>query len=503
MRPSQEPIAPSPARPRATLGPAMCAAALAVLYVAWYWHAGPVDDDYIVQRYARNLLAGHGFVFNPGGEAAEGFTSPLWLAVAVALHALGLAGDGAVRALGGLALAAAAATGAQLGVLSASRAPRWLAAWPGFAIAASPALAYHAVAGLGTVPLAAALLAFGMAWVRAERDGRAPWAAGLWLAVAALLRQEAALLWLPFLAVGLKRRQLGPLVPGFLALAGWSAARFALFGRFDPVTHAVKRLPLTAELEYGAHYLLDAARDAGLVVVLAGALAVLVRRRAPAAWRGLAAGVLLHTLYVAAVGGDWMPLARFVVPILPLGFALAGEAAGALRVPLLGFCAVIGVAAPQLGQWQRAQVHFDREFFEARWLVLGAHFKAAAPGARVALSPIGAFGYRSDLELVDLLGLTHTGLLAAEPDLARIRLKGHHRHDKELVLRDPPEYVLLGNAVLQPDTGRLAINPWEQDLVLDPRFRALYVHARVPIDGAAAEWFRRRDVPPMAGEVPR
>ena len=36
----------------------LLAALLAALHAASYWSAGPVDDDYIVHRYAANLLAG-------------------------------------------------------------------------------------------------------------------------------------------------------------------------------------------------------------------------------------------------------------------------------------------------------------------------------------------------------------------------------------------------------------------------------------------------------------
>ena len=36
-----------------------------------------IDDAYITFRYARNLLAGHGFVFNPG-EQVLGTTTPVY-----------------------------------------------------------------------------------------------------------------------------------------------------------------------------------------------------------------------------------------------------------------------------------------------------------------------------------------------------------------------------------------------------------------------------------------
>ncbi|MFQ5921958.1 MAG: hypothetical protein ACE5M4_03875, partial [Anaerolineales bacterium] len=45
-----------------------------------------IDDAYITFRYARNLLDGHGLVYNPG-EAVLGTTTPLF---ALLLSALGV-----------------------------------------------------------------------------------------------------------------------------------------------------------------------------------------------------------------------------------------------------------------------------------------------------------------------------------------------------------------------------------------------------------------------------
>jgi len=489
----------------------LLAALLAGLHAASYWSAGPVDDDYIVHRYAANLLAGYGFVYNPGGEAAEGFTSPFWLAVSVAVQALdplrGAALEDAVRGLG---VAAAALTA----WVVARAAGTTRVAWAGLAVAASPAFAFHAVAGLGTVFLALFLALFAARWLAAERRQVTPLGAGLWLALACLTRQEAALLWLPFLVVAWRRRQVVAALPAGLALVGWTVARLALFGRLDPVTHAVKRLPLAAELDYGLHYLWRSTLDALVLVALAAALVVVCDRRRGAALRALGAGVLLHAAYVVLVGGDWMPLARFFVPVLPLGLLLFGAAverhvpeaprlAAWAAAPRLAAWTVV-LLGLQLGQRERAQVVFDHGFFERRWVALGEHFRRfAPPGTRVALSPIGAFGQRSRLPIVDLLGLTHTRLLGVSPDLEGVRMKGHHRHDAEWVLADPPEFIVLGNGVVQPDTGRLAVNPWERDIATDPRFAALYVKVRAELDGAPLEWFRRRDVAPLAGETPR
>ena len=51
--------------------------------------AGPVDDMFIFARYAENLAAGHGLVFNPG-ERVEGYSSPLWVSILGAAAALRL-----------------------------------------------------------------------------------------------------------------------------------------------------------------------------------------------------------------------------------------------------------------------------------------------------------------------------------------------------------------------------------------------------------------------------
>ena len=64
------------------------------------WRELPqIDDAYISYRYARNLVEGHGLVFNPG-ERVEGFTNLLWtLLVALGL-ALGSSAEFAGRSLG-------------------------------------------------------------------------------------------------------------------------------------------------------------------------------------------------------------------------------------------------------------------------------------------------------------------------------------------------------------------------------------------------------------------
>src|SRR5688572_17909595 len=51
---------------------------LALGHAASFLGAGPHDDDFIVYRYARNLVEGNGLVYH-AGERIEGYSAPLWV----------------------------------------------------------------------------------------------------------------------------------------------------------------------------------------------------------------------------------------------------------------------------------------------------------------------------------------------------------------------------------------------------------------------------------------
>ncbi len=482
---------------------------LAALGHAWWWRGtGPVDDDYIVYRYAQNLVAGHGLVFNPG-ERFEGFTTPLWVFWHAAWQALG--GSSPTLAVGAgvagwVACVAACCIMAARGALSL---------WPAWWLAAAPAMAWHAHAGLGTTCMGLALL--GAFW--AQR--RSPWGAGLCLAVACALRQEFVLFVLPVVFGAPREQRLALGLPACLALGGWTAFRLAYYGMLLPVTYATKKLPILADLGYGLSYLAQATWNLGW----AGLLAVLIWR----AWRerdrrrwAWTVGIVLHSAYIVWVGGDFMVLSRFFVPVFPLLVALVwfgesptvgadrskpqslgGEAnrSGFGWVPVLGLAGVLALQWNQVGPHEEARATrvLLQQGFKQRWARLGAHFQTLAPpGTKVALSPIGAFGWASRLPIVDILGLTNPSVVGIAPNLDFIHVKGHHRANFDWVMDQRPEYVILGNGVRAED-GTFTINPWErgfyQSLQQGGRFPQAYRQASMDVgDGMPLDVFIRRDL---------
>src|SRR4051812_44924838 len=71
--------------------------------LAWLFLAArPADDPYITYRYARNLVDGYGFVFNPGGPSVDGFSSPIWLLLSTAADATGASVAPVMSLIGGV-----------------------------------------------------------------------------------------------------------------------------------------------------------------------------------------------------------------------------------------------------------------------------------------------------------------------------------------------------------------------------------------------------------------
>jgi hypothetical protein len=64
------------------------AAAVSYLVLSFFTLDQMEEDAFIYFRFAENLAAGHGYVFNRGGEVIESGSSPLWLLLLVLLAAL-------------------------------------------------------------------------------------------------------------------------------------------------------------------------------------------------------------------------------------------------------------------------------------------------------------------------------------------------------------------------------------------------------------------------------
>ena len=512
---------------RRVCGFACCLAWFTAL--AW-WHRGvAMDDPWITFRYAANVLAGRGWAFN-AGDPLEGYSNFTWVLASAAAIWANVEPLGAMRLLGwlcGATLLWALCMGWRV-----VGAPRSVAA--GLMLAASYPLAVWSMGGLETVFHALLVYMYIIALTRSWDRESAAWgaAAGAILALVAMTRVEGAM----FAAVavgagmfgivgsssarttanqgslGVSPARLstdypagfqGPVTssisdrepnpararrPRYLGSAVALGVFAVIFGvytvwryhAFGVIVANTVKAKSGSSLDAGVWYFVSYFSGApALLLVLAGIALWRIRRQirnldAPARLAIVAAmAVGLQLAFAVAVGGDWMPAARFIVPALaPLcllaawgmapwptmvrGGLVAGVLLGGLfaarQEPMLRWCrwaakeegGLIVEPLREAGQWLRDN---------------------APPDAVLAGTEAGVIPYYSKLEFIDMLGLVDRHIAALPGGL-------HQKFDGAYVIGRRPDFVVLQFT----ETPQGEKPTWAPDLSLfqQPDFHGLY-----------------------------
>ncbi|MBI5155606.1 hypothetical protein HZA57_10255 [Candidatus Poribacteria bacterium] len=461
-----------------------------------------IDDPYISFRYAKNLAAGAGLVFNPG-EAVEGYSNFLWTLVASAVIRAGLAPLGVMRLLGFLC------TTGMLALFSIGIRGRWRsedgrpfgsAPFAALLLASCYPVAVWSSGGLETASYAALCLSSVLLTARAtSRPGRfTPFTLAAVLTAAALSRPEGAMIAaLPALALLLSRGSgrkalgmaLGCFAAAYLLYSGW---RLATFGTLVPNTVSAKvgGNPFSTAM-HGLDYL--RAYFIGAPVLLLGLALPAVRRIRALERKNLnpveldwvaSLGVVFSALqlfFVVLVGGDWMPGMRFLVPMLPVLCLLASLTIEHFpRFVALTMCGFLIFASPiearrekiggaRLLEWGRRNA--NGSLLLQPLVFIGQDLRAMTrPGDTIALTEAGAIPYYCERPVIDMFGLTDPEIAAAGGSL-------HESFDARSVLDRAPEYILLGCIELE-GKGLVAVWAPDQQILASPEFAANYKEVR-------------------------
>lgn len=446
-------------------------------------HAWGSDDAYISYRYARNLTAGEGLVFNPG-ERVEGFSNLLYVLLLAPVAAV-VPPDRLYAVSAGLNLLFALAALILLHRFARRRLGPFEAGAVTLLFALCPSLWVMVSSGLET-PLVL-LIQVGL-WILAERSvegtagtTRTAGTAGLAAlsAVSVLARADgfiSPLLAAVFLglrgrwraAFGVAGATLGTF--GVLALA-----RLSYYGWPLPNTYYAKvTASLGLRLEHGWLQLLTAVLGTGLLVYLAAFAAAGIRGlrgfspRRPDPLPGLpfpvvfAAGWLAYYLYI---GGDVF-YDRFLLFLFPMGtfllFGLVGEMTGESRRAWAP-----GVLAGLLAVLQLVALATDPRFSYRvpkydRWVLLGRFLRREPPGTLLAVDAAGKMPFFSGLPAIDMLGLTDAHIGHASVPAGGYFHVGHAKGDLPYVFSRRPALI----AVWLRD--RWTLRPWGP--VAEPEF---------------------------------
>lgn len=438
---------------------------LPVVLLAWaMWsvHTFTVDDAYISFRYAQNLVDGHGLVFNPS-ERVEGYTNFLWTVLLAGGLSVGLPAEPLAKALGAFFAVLTLILVYQFSRRLSPQTPQpVLATW---LVAGNMAFAGYAMQGLETAMFTCLLLAGALRFcVEEEQDRRSALGSTVFFALAALTRPEAPLYLAVLMLVGasgrswmaamFSSRNLQRGVGFALVLLLHVLWRYHYYGSWLPNTVAAKTGGDVAQLAAGFAYVRSYAQHQGLVAylfVFAGVILLLRKQRMPLA---LLATALAAFAGVVFVGGDWMVLFRFMVPIIPfISLVIDVAMRGSLLADAkLGrYCAMVAVliVAGQMMFQARADVRllhsveleWDRHaggtalWFKQRTDTYGM----SRVKGQIALGDIGEVAYVSGYPILDLLGLV-------DPIISRMP-GGYTRkvgtEFRDYVFAQQPRYIVI------------------------------------------------------------
>jgi len=295
------------------------------------------DDAMISMRYAKNFAAGHGLVWNPGGERVEGFTNPLWTLYMAALHLIPLATT-KISAL----VQASAAVFLLLNLIVIRKLSKFVSDSNGFVIITAVLLTafYLPLNNWGIQGMEVCVLALILSWaalqaakcVRAQSFSSAPY---ILLGFSIFIRTDMAVPFtgmMLFLATSVRSQRGRNLAWGIAFLAACllvqTGLRMWYYGDALPNSYYVKLTGYPALLRWtrGLYVTLVFLWRSNFLLFALPLAVILVLKNRVLALLGSILGVQL--LYSVYVGGDawesWGGANRYVCIAMPVFFVLLG-----------------------------------------------------------------------------------------------------------------------------------------------------------------------------------
>ncbi len=405
-----------------------------------------LDDDMMISmRYGRNLVEGHGLVWNPG-ERVEGYTNFLWTLVMAGVHLLPVSDANISLVVKGLNFALLGGS-LHLGMrIVRLFAPRSYLATPILLVSVITCVdvLHWSVWGFETTLLTFLNLLF----LACLFEDRRLFLGYLALALIPLTRSDALYVFAAnaVIALVVARRPIATLSWLMLAIVPWAchlAFRRWYYGEWLPNTYYLKVYQLDGVqargVVYARSFLLRYAVP--LVLAVGSALAIAKNDR-----RGIALFVtVLATLgYVTRTGGDMFGNFRFFAHVMPVIFVFAAAGVATIahgKLPALVWSGVLFVVAFPLWRPMNQLVALDTngdpyEQLQTAMLVR----KNARPDSTVAVIPAGILPYFTRLRAIDVLGKTdkHIARLTPYPGA----MVGHGKLDPTYSLSSKPDLVV-------------------------------------------------------------
>ncbi len=451
------------------------------------------EDAFISFRFAKNLATGHGLVWNLGEKPVEGYTNFLWVIISAVLIKLRLNILWLSQAIGIIA--------GLLAILYTYRfswrflgLSRWFSLIPCLFLALSGPFAAWAASGMETNLFALFVLIaayhFVSFWKRtAAKD---LYSCFIFLFFATLTRPEGFLIFglifvLSLILFFLNRLSLKnllyPLLSYIILFLAYFVWRFAYFGYLLPNTFYAKTGGSTLQYLRGLEYVKFFA-ICFLGPFLPVALWFIAAKRKNFFGRTGSRGIVEHinknlgiylslviflayTLYIIYVGGDYMAMYRFFVPVLPFMYIIfcffvdrifrMAASSKLQKTWLLIFIIFAAVATvihstpleksiykkPAYMHGTYRGVETER-WHTARLALLGKFFDKYKnnAGESVASTAIGIISYYADMKIIDFFGLVDPYLAHQEIRNVGQGWPGHEKINLDYLFSKRPTYIM-------------------------------------------------------------
>ncbi|MDB4285449.1 hypothetical protein N9903_00910 [bacterium] len=349
-------------------------------------------------------------------------------------------------------------------------------------------------------------------------EGRHSLAGAFLLGLASLTRPEgvliAPLLMILSLAAGQRSRKTvsGTALWIGVFLVVWAPYflwRWQYYGYLLPNTFYAKVDIGGSQIMRGLGYLHAFWKSTGywLLLPITG-IAFLTKRRSSLITAALVAAYILYIVYV---GGDGLPMYRFLAPILGLLFLLVAQGAegwltrfghrrtAGSMVALAVVLAAAYAARPHFKGPEYAYVQQDIREVSA-WKEIGLWFREHSNrGDMIAVVPAGAIPYFSGLAALDMLGLNDVTIAHTEVSMGEIQA-GHEKYNIDYMLQRAPTYFIVGIYGLSEAQGDplRKIQPYypvELHLMSSPEFQRRYRPKLAKSFSGYFTYFEKREPP--------
>ncbi len=462
-----------------------------------YYLGWTIDDPYISYRYAENLVAGNGLVFNPG-EYVEGYSNFLFTLLLALFRSAGLSAVYVSRLLGFVSLIMLfwffyRALDKELYNPSNLPLIRFFAL---YFIALDASISFWGVSGLET---GFYTLLLTMAWiglVREDRSRSSPLIVSLIFTLVALCRPEGIL----FFAVcwfsdalriiiksdrNLFRRLILRTIPLAIIFLIYNFWRFDYYDSLLPNTFYAKATGDPAEriavgIEYSVRFILF---NGGLLFFLILIPLLGKMKTNPSVYRAVefCVGGLFFVVYS---GGDWMPFWRFMAPLIPMLGYLMGLGLHLLwnrlktsdaKYKKRDLATLVLIALFCLSLTHERHVSYpimssvrEGTFYHPN-IVAGQWLKTnTEEDAKIAGEEAGIIAYYSERYFIDMIGIV-------DSHIARLEGGMHEKFDIPYLLGKKPDFiVIICKRRLSDDADIVPMYPSGSRLMAHPDFHDTY-----------------------------